>query len=548
MKKASNILMILSVLMLGISSCSRTLETEPLERQTNKTVFNPMDSLGRNASLFLANVYASLPKGYNRIDGDMLATITDDAVSSSQTNMAWRIATGGYTKLLNPDDNWEAMYMGIRKATVFINNIDSVPVSSGHYWKAEARFLRAFFYFQLVQRYGGVPLLGDKVRSINDDLEIPRNSFSECIQYIVNQCDICAPNLLKDPLTGSNYGHAGQGAALALKAKALLFAASPLNNPDNDLKRWEDAADAAKAVMDLGVFKLLPNFGDIFTTMPNAEVIFAYGNGVGNIVEKANGPAGYTTAGGSGARTSPTQELVDAFDMQNGLPITDPASGYNPNDPYAGRDPRFYATILYNGAQWLGRTVETYEGGRDKPGTSIVQTVTSYYLRKFMGKYENTTTYGTHPDDFVYFRYGGILLDYAEALNEYNGPSQEVYDQLIAIRKRAGIAAGGDNMYGLKPGMNQDDMRQAIRHERRVELAFEEQRFWDMRRWKIAEDVYTKPLHGMDISVYLATGELLYQKKQVLTPLFLAPKMYRYPIQYKIMVRNDSLVQNPGWQ
>lgn len=547
MKKSSNILVILSVLMLGISSCSRTLETEPLERQFNNTVFNPMDSLGRNASLFLANVYASLPSGYNRIDGDMLATMTDDAVPSSQSNMAWRIATGGYTMLFNPDNDWAAMYTGIRKATVFINNIDSVPVPSGKIWKAEARFLRAFFYFELVKRYGGVPLLGDKLRSINDELEIPRSSFSESIKYIVDQCDICAPNLLKDPLTGSNYGHASQGAAMALKARALLYAASPLNNPNNDLSLWENAADAAKAVMDLNVFKLLPNFKEVFITMPNPEVIFTYSQGTGNSVEKNNGPAGYTTAGGSGARTSPTQELVDAFNMQNGLPITDAASGYNPNDPYTGRDPRFYATILYNGAQWLGRAVETYEGGRDKPGTSVVQTLTSYYLRKFMGNYENTTTYGTHPYDFIHFRYAGILLDYAEALNEYAGPSPEVYEQLIAIRKRAGIASGGDNLYGLKADMDKDEMRQAIHHERRVELAFEEQRYWDMRRWKIADDVYTKPLHGLDISVYLATGELIYQKIEVLKPVFLAPKMYRYPIPYNIMVTNDSLVQNPDW-
>lgn len=530
-------------------SCSRTLETKPLERHTRDFTFDSQDSVGTYAIRFLRNVYSSLPEGFNDIDGDMLATMTDDAIPSSQTNAAWRVVSGGYTPFFSPDDDWGAMYQAIRKATICYTNIGVVPfqdVPSRHYYKAEARFLRAFFYFQLVKRYGGVPLLGDSVRDINDNLEIPRSSFSECINYIVSECNASAPFLRPDPVTGSNIGHASQGAAMALKAKALLFAASPLNNPDNDPDLWKKAADAAKAVIDLQVFHLEPSFDDVFLTVPNSEIIFTRHIDPGSSVEEANGPVGYASAGGNG-RTSPTQELVDAFNMKNGLPITDPVSGYDPNNPYANRDPRFYSTILYNGAQWLGRPVEIFEGGRDKPGSSIIQTQTGYYLRKFMGHFENEPKYSDHPRDFIYMRYAGILLDYAEALNEYEGPVQEVYDQLIAIRKRAGIEAGIDGMYGLRPSMTKDEMRQAIHHERRIELAFEEQRFWDIRRWKIAGEVYTRPLHGMKISVYQATGELTYQAVPVVTPVFLAPKMYHYPIQYNIIIKNDNLVQNSGW-
>lgn len=548
-RRLSAVLAVLTLAVTGLFSCNRTLETKPQERRTGDFVFDSQDSVGTYALRFLANVYSFMPSGFNRIDGDMLATMTDDAIPSSQTNSAWRVVTGGYTPFYNPDDNWVNMYRGIRSATICYNNIGVVPfqdVPSRHYFKAEARFLRAFYYFQLVKRYGGVPLLGDSVRNVNDYLDIPRSSFSECIQYIVGECDASEPLLRPDPVTGNNIGRISQGAALALKAEALLFAASPLNNPDDDPALWQKAADAAKAVMDLGVFGLESNFDNIFLTVPNKEMILFKHIDPGSSIESSNGPVGYPAAGGSG-RTSPTQELVDAFPMKNGLPVTDAASGYDPKNPYADRDPRFYSTILYHGAQWLGRPLETFEGGRDRPGTSVTQTLTGYYLRKFMGHFENATQYSSHPRDFNYIRYAGILLGYAEALNEYKGPVQEVYDQLLAIRKRAGIDAGADGLYGLKPDMAKEEMRQAIRNERRVELAFEEQRFYDIRRWNIAEDVYAKPLHGMKISIYEATGETAFQEVPVVTPVFLAPKMYRYPIQYNILVTNDNLEQSPGW-
>lgn len=531
------------------SSCKRGLETKPLERETQEFIFDEMDSNGTYALFALSNVYGFVPSNINRVGGNLLATLSDDAIPSDPSNAIWQVINGGYTQFYNPDDNWVSMYQAIRAANICYNNIAKVPFkgeNTRYYYQAEARLLRAFFYFQLVRRYGGIPLLGDSVRTTDGLIELPRNSFSECIQYIVSECDAAIPSLRPDPVVGSDVGHLGRGAAMALKAEVLLFAASPLNNPDNNLDLWKEAADAAKAVIDLNVFKLEPDFLDIFLDVPNDEMIFYKHVGPSTTVEANNSAIGFPTAVGKGL-TSPTQELVDAFGTKNGKPISDPSSGYNPNDPYKDRDPRFYNTILYNGAQWMGGTVETYEGGKDKPGDTRVATLTSYYMRKFMGKFETTTKFVSHNRDFIYIRYAGILLDYAEALNEYQGPQQEVYDQLIAIRKRAGIEAGGDDMYGLQSGMTQEQMRQAIRNERRVELAFEENRYWDIRRWKIAEDVYNQPLHGMKISVYEATGELTYIKVPVATPTFLAPKMYHYPIQYNYWVTNDNLEQSPGW-
>lgn len=549
-RKPTSLMLLMTLLIVcSIMSCRRSLEEKPLERRTLDFVFDSNDSNGTNALRFLANVYNFLPSGFNYIDGDMLASLEDDAIPSSQSNAAWRTVTGGYSPFFNPDDNWAKMYQAIRNASICYNNIGRVPFKSAanrDYFKAEARLLRAFFYFQLLQRYGGVPLMGDSVRNVDDDIALPRNSFAECVDYIVSECTAAAPLLRPDPVSENNIGHFSQGAALALKAKVLLYAASPLNNTNNDPVLWRNAADAARAVIELNAFQLEPDFTNVFLAVPNREMILFKHDAPRNAVETANGPVGYPAAGGN-ARTSPTQELVEAFGMKNGLPITDPASGYDAGNPYIERDPRFYATILYNGAQWLGRPLETFEGGRDRPGTSITQTQTGYYIRKFMGRFENELRYSGHPQDFIYIRYAEILLNYAEALNEYEGPVQAVYDQLIAIRARAGIEAGADNMYGLPVGMSKDAMREVIRRERRVELAFEEQRYHDIRRWKIAEQVYTQPLHGIKISVYEATGELTYQKVPVVTPVFEAPRMYRYPIQYNILVTNDRLEQTQGW-
>lgn len=541
---------------LGALSCRKIIESWPLERETREFVFDSQDSLGVYAGAFLSNIYSRLPNGYARFGTrpgfEMLAAITDDAVPSDFNCDLHTVALGGITPTYNPDDNWAAMYAGIRQASIFINNIDVVPLQykpDRHHWKAEARFLRAFFYFQLVMRYGGVPLMGDSVRGIADNVQIPRSSYTDCINYIVSECDAIRDSLRPDPVDAANWGRAGRGAAMALKARALLYAASPLNNPNNEAAPWKRAADAAKEIIDMQLFGLENDFISLFLTRPNREIIFSRNNGAeGREIENSNTPIGYEgEVVAAFGRTSPTQELVDAFGMNNGLPITEPASGYDPENPYLNRDPRFYATIFYNGALWLGRLVEVFEGGQDKPNSTLIQTATGYYCRKFMAKSEGPRSSSAHVSDFIYFRYAEILLNYAEALNEYSGPSTEVYRQLKALRQRAGIAPGTDEMYGLKPDMQQDEMRELIRNERRVELAFEEHRFWDIRRWKIAEDVYNQSLHGVKITVYPGTGELTYQEIAVIQPFFSEPGMYRYPIPYREIVKGDSLVQNDGW-
>jgi hypothetical protein len=431
--------------------------------------------------------------------------------------------------------------------------------SMKYVWKSEARFLRAMFYFELIKRYGGVPLMGNHVYTITDNISLPRNSFDECVKYIVSECDAIKDSLLVYPISDPNADshRPTKGSAMALKARVLLYAASPLFNGGNidannnltgytsfDATRWTAAATAAKDVIDLGTYSLLPNYKDVFTTQYNPEILFFRQVGNNNDVETNNGPVGFTGAAGKG-RTSPTQELVNAFPMANGLPIGDPASGYDENNPYNNRDPRLTYTVIYNGAQWLNSQVQTFEGGQSKPNGSLQQTKTGYYMRKFMGDFENTNAYSSHSTDWLILRYADVVLGYAEALNESAGPNTNVYNALISIRKRAGIEVGTDGRYGLKAGMTKEEMRTAIRNERRIELAFEESRYWDIRRWKIAETIMNQPRTG--ISIVRTNNTLSYNPIDVLTTRFDAPKMYLYPVPYNEVQKNPNMKQNPGW-
>jgi hypothetical protein len=568
MKNYKNIIAI-TALILAIAGCKK-YEQFPVDKVTINYVFDSKDSLGTKAQQYLFNIYGMVKNGHNRVGSDYLDAASDDAISSASasTNVATILAIGAYNSYTLPTDEnlWAYYYSGIRDANEFVTNIGVVPVmakyngySMKYVWKSEARYLRAMFYFELVKRYGGVPLLGDKVFAISDNVALPRNSFDECIKYITSECDAIKDSLLVAPVADPNADshRPTKGSAMALKARILLYAASPLFNGGNidannpltgytnfSADRWAAAAAAANDVMNLGTYSLLPNFKDVFITQNNPEILFMRQVGNNNNIETNNGPIGFTTAGGKG-QTSPTQELVNSFPMLNGLAITDVASNYDSSNPYDNRDPRFTATIIYNGAQWLNTQVQTYEGGQSKPNSALQQTQTGYYMRKFMGNFENTNTYSAHSSDWLVQRYADIVLAYAEAQNEVGGPTLDVYNAVISIRKRAGITAGSNGLYGLAAGMSKDQMRATIQNERRIEFAFEESRYWDIRRWKIAETIMNKPLTG--ISIVKQNASLTYNPVTVLTPKFFVPKMYLYPIPYDEVLKNPNMKQNPGW-
>ncbi|GAA3917349.1 RagB/SusD family nutrient uptake outer membrane protein [Chitinophaga oryziterrae] len=581
--KISTILLIAAIL----GGCKK-YEQFPVDKVTGNYVFDPLDSAGVNAQSFLYGVYAIVKNGHNRVGNDYLDAASDDAVSSRTGGNipVTLITTNAVTSFSFPgaENFWEgtslsqaptssgvpdAFWAGVRNANIFINNIGVVPVKGGlsngtttaQLWRSEARFLRAYFYFELVRRYGGVPLLGNKVYDISDKLDLPRSNFADCINYIVSECDAIKDSLLMAPVADADNYRATRGAAMALKAKTLLLAASPLFNGDNidkanpltgytdyDVNRWTLAAQAAKDVMDLNAYSLNPVFTHIFLDQNNRERIFIRPGNNSTNIETNNGPVGFQ-AGGSG-NTSPTQELVNAFPMQNGLPVTDPASGYLASDPYSvlsavKRDPRFTATIFYNGANWLNSTVQTYEGGQSKPNTSLQQTVSGFYMRKFMGDFESAGTYSNHSSDWIVMRYAEILLEYAEARNEVEAaPQADVYDQLYALRARAGIDAGAGGNYGLAPNMTQAEMRAAIQNEWRIEFAFEEHRYFDIRRWKIAETVMNQPRTG--VSVVKNGNFYTYNPITILNTVF-KKNQYLYPIPYNEVAKNPNMKQNPGW-
>jgi hypothetical protein len=516
-----------------------------------------MDINGFYADRALTNLYTYLPDGFNRVGNAYLDAATDDAVTSLYSSNIQILSQGLQSPTNVVDDLYGNSYAGIFRANLFLSKIDVVPITAENkqYAKAEARFLRAMFYFELIKRYGGVPLLGDKVFALNDNVNLPRNTFEECANYIVSECDAISGLLRGDAAVITTLlGHAPKGAALALKSRTLLYAASPLHNPSGSSAKWQAAADAAKALIDLNYYALNASFGGTFTTRTNKEIILAIQANRSQALELANSPVGYTTdlfvsRGG----TSPTQELVDAFGTINGKPITTDlksptnATGFDPVNPYANRDPRFAATIFYNGQQWLGRAVQTFDGGLDRPGGALAQTKTGYYLRKFLADLSTASNYSAADHNFPTFRYAEVLLNYAEAANEVGGSSniQIAYTQLIALRKRAGIVAGAGALYGLEANMDQAAMRNAIKLERRLELAFEEHRFWDERRWKTAELNFNKGLHGIKITKD-ASGNFSYQTVEAAEIRFTSP-MYLYPFAYGEIIKNTALTQNPGW-
>jgi hypothetical protein len=449
---------------------------------------------------------------------------------------------------------WGRSYRGIREVNLALQNISATPVTDErrNLLTAELRFIRAYRYFDLLKGFGGVPIIGDRVTTLTDDFSelYERKSISETVAYIQSELDAVIPALPADPGSDWERGRATSTAAMGLKSRLLLYSASPLyTGGANDAGKWQEAADAAKAVMDLNKFDLVKdldadpaeNYRKFFLSAPGVEDIFYREYTVTSramAMERMNAPNGFGGWGGN----CPMQNLVDDYEMSNGMPIEDAASGYDPQDPYEDRDPRFYASILYNGAPYRGRQIETFlPGGKDSPaGNEPWNTSpTGYYLRKFLNEnisLDDWNNMGTSP--WRYIRYAEILLNYAEAQNEAVGPDPTVHDAINQIRSRAG-------MPDLPAGLTQEQMRERIRNERRVELAYEEHRYFDVRRWLIAEDVENQMARGMSV-IKNGDGTFTYAIKEALTGKTFSAKHYWFPIPIEeINASNGAIEQNP---
>jgi hypothetical protein len=471
------------------------------------------------------------------------ASITDESIYNSDDN-TWLVQRGQ----LAPENTgitgtiWSRSYRSIRECNYALSKIDQVKMSEGHkkILTAEIKFIRAYRYHDLIRNFGQIVLVGDKVYELGEDFTDPaiftKSSITEGMQYITGQLDEAAADLPSQ----NTLGRATSGAALALKSRLLLYAASPLYNAGT----WQAAADAAQVAMNLN-YSLNPDYRTLFLTPSSSEIIFErlYIKGARHVcLEISNAPNGY----GGWAGNSPLQNLVDAYEVKVDANTSVPFDWNNTTHaqaPYDNRDPRFYATILYNGAEYRGREIETFEpGGKDsKDGRDNWNTSkTGYYLYKFIDTnlpIDNPwDVAGTQP--WIYLRYAEVLLNYAEAQNEASGPDASVYSAINLIRQRAG-------MPNLPAGLSQDEMRLRIRNERQVELAFEEHRFYDVRRWKIAMDTENVPAYGISISKD-ASDNLTYTRKVALDGKMFAEKHYWLPIpRTEIQSSGGILAQSP---
>ncbi|UMB52410.1 RagB/SusD family nutrient uptake outer membrane protein [Lutibacter sp. A64] len=526
----------------------------------DETSFNRKDDVftdfNRSKS-FLTNIYSYLPTDFNSVDGAMRSSATDEAEHVLDLSDIQRFNEGRYSDLRPIDNVWGNMYSGIRAANMFIVETEGVEFLEDQYnesyaetieqfknYAYEARFLRAYFYFELVKRYKNIPLITDVLTS-EEAINVSQNSFEEVVDFIVNECDVIAEELpvkYEDFSSVGETGRATKGAALALKARMLLYAASPLHNTTGNASLWVDAAEAAKSVLDLDAYTLEGNYADIVNNYLSSELIFERRQGTTNGFEQRNFPIGFE---GGNTGTCPTQNLVDAYEMQaTGLSIMDPASGYDATNPYAGRDPRLAQTVLVNGAAWKGKTIESFVGGLN--GAPIVNaTKTGYYLKKYVIEDINLTPTNTTSREhtWVLFRLGEVLLNYAEAMNEAYGPENAstygmtALDAVNKIRTRA-------NMPNFPSGLSKDEFRQKLQNERMVELAFEDHRFWDVRRWKIGNE--TTDIYGVKITKDAVTNNFEYEKSLIEVRAF-EDRMNLYPIPKSEINKNSNLVQNIGW-
>ena len=563
MKNVIKILLVLVILHAG--ACKKLTEPGLDNQFTRERVLeDPAFAEG-----ILLRAYRLLPTDYA-----MEEVATDDAVSNDRANVFMRMAKGEWSSQFNPLNIWDNSYDAIFNLNYFLSVADQVEWSwqSGKRdtlflkrFTGEALALRAYYHFQLLRNYGGVAsdgrLLGvpivTKVIGAQDDWKLPRNTYQECIDQINKDLDASIAMLPATWVNGTDgdynrtFGQQNQNRvnatiARALKARVALHAASPAFNPTGQTSLYVTAATiAGQLVKEKGGVAGLPpdghKFYDADNDISNPEIIWRNDFVTNNVREVQNFPP---SSWGNG-RVNPTQNLVDAFPMKNGMPITATGSGYLATAPYTNRDPRLAAYVIYNGNKIGSKTVNTdvntpVDGLNKTPDFS---TRTGYYLLKLLRPDVNLNpnSVSTRRHFYTHVRYTELYLIYAEAANEAWGPDADpngfgfTARQLIgAIRKRAGITQPDAFLATLT---TKDAFRELIRNERRLELSFEGFRFWDLRRWKVN---LTETAKGVSID------NTSHNYIDVETRVFPARAVYG-PIPLSEILKYDGLLQNKEW-
>ncbi|SMD15181.1 RagB/SusD family nutrient uptake outer membrane protein [Pedobacter nyackensis] len=547
MKKYSYTLLVM-LLISVVTSCKKNfLDRVPSDYINEAEVFGNID----NAEGFLNNIYLTIPSwNYGAGNSYVTAAMTDEA-KQRWANGAILFNTGAW----NPSnfsplgEDWTNAYTKIRACNLFLTNFDLIPEdpnvpSRKSRLKGEVLMLRAFNHFVLFRGWGKIPIM-DKPLSPATDGEgvfLKRSEYSDVVSFIEGDLNAAMANLPAKHDAGL-WGRATKTICQAIKSRLFLYYASTLFNPGNDAAKWQKAATLSKEAMDAALaqgYTLEPKFADAFLKYANSECIWGrnIGTGASAGLDQVMQPLGYSGWSNCG----PIQDFVDAFEMKNGLSIQNAGSGWDPKHPYKDRDPRFYATVLYPGATWKNRKINIYSNDKDnanEPGTN-------YWWRKYMTEGLNlSNSSGGVNKSFSIFRTPELMLNYAEAQNEVNGADASVYIALNTIRKRAG-------MPDVTPGLTKDLMRDVIRHERRIELAFEGHRFWDVRRWKIAEVVDNRPVYGVNYTISSSNAtDTTFAYFESQKRVFDKTKHYFLPIPQgeidKLSGKNPDFTQTLGW-
>ncbi|WP_316848426.1 RagB/SusD family nutrient uptake outer membrane protein [Pedobacter psychrodurus] len=539
--KFKNIIIALSFM--GLVSCKKDLlDSKPLNLISDETLWSDVNLVEK----FVNEKYVVLPHFYmySGVPSHLgYAAASDETYAKFLYENVNRITTGALSADLLALDSWTVDYNYIRELNVFFSKIESVPGDQGkkNRLKGEATFLRAYCYFDLASKYGGVPLITKVYNATDQNFVEKRASYEEVIKFVVDELDKAVPLLPLSYSANLDLGRATKGAALALKSRTLLYAASPLWNTNNDQTKWKAAADAAKAVIDMNQYVLYQgDYHNLFIQPDLPEVIIGYH--IDPIKTNAYSDTFFSPCGSNGySAYIPTQHIVDQFEMKNGKMITETGSGYSDQNPYIDRDPRFYANILYNGAQFKGRTLAYYDKGADSrtaPVNAGNASNTCYNWKKYNDETHNEAIEGESKTPFIIFRLSEIYLNYAEALNGA-GNDGEAIIWLNKIRQRTGVNMPAVSATGT-------DLRDKIRHEREVELCLEGHRFFDVRRWKIAEITDNKNAMGVNV-IKNANGSFTYDYSLLVeTRKFDATKHYLFPIP-KYELDKVKLVQNPNY-
>lgn len=561
---------------LSLASCSDQMDYKEYsiyDAQYMKTKFE-------RAGGFLSTIYADLDSDFGNYSGAMLSSATDESVYSHDGNAIESFYNGAWSPTNANSSLWTTCYHGINYCNLFLDEFTGLKFEdyildknyeaemyqyNNYQW--EARWARAYFYFLLLRQYGGVPLLTTNMSADEANAQ-PRATAEEIFQFIDSECAAIQDSITKDygdlgnlAMSPANNGRANNLTVMALRARAALYHASPLFNPNNDKELWRKAAELNKAVLDscsARKMKLSTDYKGLFignTSWSDAnalgEIIFARRMPTENRnFETYNFPVGMTGAGaGGGGGNCPSQNLVDAYEMTNGKLISDPESGYDPQNPYANRDKRLALTVACNGDSWPNANtipLETFVGGMNGLPTAFA-TPTGYYLKKYVTESVQTAGNGANTCKHVWvtFRLAEFYLNYAEAMLNLTDDGYTAAQGFImtpaaalnVVRKRAGQP-------NIEEGLDAATFMSRLKNERFVELAFEGHRFFDVRRWKEAPKYFTT-IRGMEIN---KVGEGFTYTPKVIQNRQWDDKMYLFPIpQSEILKSCAPLTQNPGW-